>query len=166
WFNRPFIKIVNLSRFATAFRVATCGHVSVVIYKGLPFIPLIFSLLLLQSSFLRYTTATMVTTTLNTATASSQGVLHKTDWRTVLTGKDTNWVDRCELITFGDLDNPEWWLPFDVGDSDRLRFPTFEEHFEKEKRDAERRRQSAQKHLRQRKARQAVQLKAKKNPWY
>ncbi|KAK0612279.1 hypothetical protein B0T17DRAFT_401349 [Bombardia bombarda] len=77
-----------------------------------------FFSLSLQSSFPNHTTETMATTTLST---SSQGVLRRHphvsfDWQATLAGQDPNWVDPCELVTFGDLGNPAWWLPFDFGE--------------------------------------------------
>ncbi|KAK3364748.1 hypothetical protein B0T24DRAFT_683387 [Lasiosphaeria ovina] len=59
----------------------------------------------------------------------------KTDWKVRFALEDPLWIDPCELITFGDLDNPAWWEPFDVGDPDRLRFPTVKEMVEKRLRD-------------------------------
>jgi NAD-dependent SIR2 family protein deacetylase len=60
------------------------------------------------------------------------------DWRAALDHEDPNWVDTCELIKFGDLENRRWWFPFTYGDPDRLRFPTAQGILGKKKRDAER----------------------------
>ncbi|KAK3360874.1 hypothetical protein B0T24DRAFT_671765 [Lasiosphaeria ovina] len=59
----------------------------------------------------------------------------KTDWKATFALEDPDWVDPCELLIFGDLDNPARWEPFDFGDPDRLRFPEVSEMLAKKRRD-------------------------------